>query len=360
MKALTRRLDSWIRTNHSELRGELKRGMMPGRLKQLEEESGADLSEDFRQLLRWRNGQKPNAEQWFCPEGFLLGEDGINEQWSKWMELEYNGRFPAADWFHPSWVPFVGGANGTYLCVDAAGAYDGVPGQVIEFHPESPERRIRAESLAAWLEVHAAAIEKGIIEQVDGKYQVVDGRDADYGALCDELTPGYPIEIAAGTEEKPAFYRLLDAIRDAKPAAVQKILDEEEVELDRTGPDGRPPLVTASISGNPDVVRILLDKGADLHWHDWTDHRQAIHWACEYGPLVVPVLIEAGADVDKPLEYSALTPLMLAAWSGHASSVQALLDAGADPTRKSSLGETAFSKGEGDDVIAVLRIALDR
>ena len=62
--------------------------------------------------------------------------------------------------------------------------------------------------------------------------------------------------------------------------------------------------------------------------------------------------------MNRLLNYSALTPLMLAAWAGHAKTVELLLAAGANPTRKSSLGETAMSKCEDEDTQDVLRTAL--
>ncbi len=359
MDKLVRRLETWIRTNHPELRSELKKGMMAKRLVKMEEESGADLSEDFRALLRWRNGTKPNPTQDFCPEGMLLGEDGIHETWSKWMELEYNGRFPTGDWFHPSWVPFVGG-NGKFLCVDSTGTYNGVPGQVVEFNPDGPMRRVMAESLGKWLETMVSALEQGLLVQEDGRYHIVDERIEEYVGLVSAINPGYPVEVEAGAEAKPAFHRLLDAIRDKEVDVARDILENEadEIALDRTGPDGRPPLVSAAISGSAPMVALILEKGASVDWQDWTDGRRALHWACEYGPDTVPLLIEAGSDVNHLLNYSALTPLMLAAWAGHASSVQLLLDAGANPSRKSSLGETAMSKTEDEDTQDVLRVAL--
>ena len=357
MKSVLKKLESWLRVHHPDLRADLRRGLMGRKVDELSEETGADVNEELKELLRWHNGQKYGSVD-FSPEGSLLGEFGITEQWSQWMELEYNGRFPSADWFHPSWLPIVG-RDEVFLCVDVFGSNGGIPGQIVEFRPGHPKRIIRHGSLTEWLCTTLAAFESGIYEVgAAGNVFVSPGRENELMEMIGEFSPGYPIQIDAGQKEKPPFHRLLDAIRERDLAAMIKVLTSEEVDVNRTAPDGRPPLVKVALADAPDLVAPLLEHGAEVDWEDWTDGRRALHWAAEYGPTVLPLLIEAGADVSAPLQYSALTPLMLAAWKGHPSSVKALLAAGTDPTRKSSLGETALSKSEDEEVIAILEEAL--
>jgi cell wall assembly regulator SMI1 len=361
VQRLFKQLDLWMKNEHPDLRNDLRRGYLPKRLDELIEESGADVNEELRLLLQWHCGHK-SEEFNFSPDGQLLGDTGITELWSRWMERIYNERFPSAEWFHPSWIPFLGG-EGVYLCVDSAGAFadhGGIPGQIVEFRPEAAARVIRYRSLSHWLETHVAAIEGRVYVLEGGRVVLPESQAEAFSRLYAEINPGYPKHVSSGEAEKPAFHRLLDAIRDRDLGRVRALLGDREVDVNRTGPDGRPPLVHAAIVGDPALVLEVLGQGAEVDWEDWTDGRRAIHFAAEYGPEAVPVLIRAGAEVNAPLQYSALTPLMLAAWKGHAQAVRDLLQAGAVPTKKSSLGETALSKCTDPETRAVLEEALGR
>ena len=84
------------------------------------------------------------------------------------------------------------------------------------------------------------------------------------------------------------------------------------------------PLHAASTSGYAEIVRLLLDGGADPKAEQsgqWT----ALHAAAERGHrAVVELLLERGAD-PSAASYSGPTPLSLARTKGHAA-VVALLD----------------------------------
>lgn len=359
MQRLFKQLDSWMKNEHPELRLDLRRGYLPRRLDELAETTGADLNEELRALLQWHSGQK-GTDFNFSPDGVLLGDAGITDTWAAWMDREYNGRFPSAEWFHPSWIPFIG-QKGVFLCVDSSGAFvedGGQPGQIVEFRPDGPERVIRYASLTRWLETHVAALEGRVYVLRGGRIELPEEHQDRWQRLYAEINPGYPKHVSSGEAEKPVFHRLLDAIRDRDLRRLEALLANDEIDVNRTGPDGRPPLVMAAIAGDPALIGPLLRRGAEVDWEDWTDGRRPIHFAAEYGPEVVPVLIEAGAEVNAPLQYSALTPLMLAAWKGHASAVRALLAAGAEPVSKSSLGETALSKALDPETRTVLEVAL--
>src|SRR5210317_757594 len=63
--------------------------------------------------------------------------------------------------------------------------------------------------------------------------------------------------------------------------------------------DGRTMLFRASEEGNLEVVRLLVEGGADLDKADY-DGRTPLYVACEKGHLeVVQLLLDAGADIDK-------------------------------------------------------------
>ena len=90
----------------------------------------------------------------------------------------------------------------------------------------------------------------------------------------------------------------------------------------------------ASKHGHANVVKILLDAGADVH----ADNDYALRWASNNGHAeIVKILLDAGADVHAVNDLA----LKWASKRGHANVVKILLDAGAD---KSVLNETAKAK----------------
>ncbi len=104
---------------------------------------------------------------------------------------------------------------------------------------------------------------------------------------------------------------------------------------------GRTPLMSAVQSRNPDALKLLVQKGADVNSRDSQDGTAILRAAGTYGnaPTVV-ALIEAGADVNAA-DRNGQTPLMWAARWGDAARVEALLKAGAKPDARDAKGLSA-------------------
>jgi hypothetical protein len=89
------------------------------------------------------------------------------------------------------------------------------------------------------------------------------------------------------------------------------------------------PLCDAAESGDPDILRILLDAGAEVNKYC------PLCRATDSGnPDILRILLEAGADVNK------YCPLCDAAESGNPDIVRVLLDAGANINMESADGKT--------------------
>jgi ankyrin repeat protein len=180
--------------------------------------------------------------------------------------------------------------------------------------------------------------------------------------------------------------------------------------VERAGQGGWTPLHLAVAEGQADVVRVLVDAGADLTART-EHHRTPLHIALQYRPALVPLLLELGSVVDAPsaaylddvarlteqlddgaaltdplsgvdlLSWAALggaaatarlllergadadgRALHAAAAGGHLELVQMLLDAGADVDRRDpDTGRTplhaavaAGPKGDSAEIVRVL------
>jgi ankyrin repeat protein len=139
-------------------------------------------------------------------------------------------------------------------------------------------------------------------------------------------------------------------------------------------PDGRTPLhVAIADRRSTELVIGLLDKGVDpllrasdgtipLHHLRWEpaqaqallaaspksanaaddNGRTPLHYMAERGsPLVIAVLVEGGASIDRP-DKLGNTPLHLAAMRGNLQTIKALVGQGADPRRVNNEKKSAF------------------
>ena len=116
----------------------------------------------------------------------------------------------------------------------------------------------------------------------------------------------------------------------------------------------------ATKQGDLEIVRLLLEAGADINSKD--GHGQtALMNAAHAGQVeLVRLLIEKGADLDVTAKYN-LSALMLALIARHADTARLLIEAGADVNIRSSRdfhGKTALHLAESgghSELAALLR-----
>ena len=131
---------------------------------------------------------------------------------------------------------------------------------------------------------------------------------------------------------------------------IKALEDEDEeraLELVREGADanakdyGSTVLIEASEIGYTEVVKELIDNGADVNARGVIDETALIRAACAGNLEVVQCLLQNGADIDAK-DFEGETALMAAAEVGDLDIVKCLLDNGADVSLENADGDTAI------------------
>ncbi|MXN75528.1 ankyrin repeat domain-containing protein [Burkholderia sp. 4701] len=152
---------------------------------------------------------------------------------------------------------------------------------------------------------------------------------------------------------------LVIAAREKSDKVAAALAAAPKIDLEKEDKAGENALMLASLNGDVGLVKLLIDKGAEVSKKGWAP----LHYAATNGQdAVVKVLLEHDAYIDTASP-NGTTPLMMAARGNHGSTVNLLLDQGADPQVKNQLGITAleFAKHyKAPDAIDILSKRTER
>jgi len=159
--------------------------------------------------------------------------------------------------------------------------------------------------------------------------------------------------------DKNQAYALSFASSGGDPEIVQMILDAG-ADLNFIDPSGRSTLLHFATSrGLGDFVDYLVARGTDVNIAT-NEGQTALHWVVRReDPEMVAKLLAAGAN-PSPVDSSGMTPIIGACFSERTEAVQLLLAHGADPNEESDWGGTALGGAVRHGNADLARLLVDR
>ncbi len=142
-------------------------------------------------------------------------------------------------------------------------------------------------------------------------------------------------------------------------AEIVKILIDKGADLHQANKKGRTPLFIACQNDHEEIVQILIDKGADVNQAD-KDGGTPVWMACQNGhKKIVKILIDKGADVNQA-DKDGNTPLLVACQNDHEEIVKILIDKGADLHQANIRGFTPLYMACQNGHVKVVKMLIDQ
>ncbi|ALS61460.1 ankyrin repeat domain-containing protein [Pandoraea norimbergensis] len=156
----------------------------------------------------------------------------------------------------------------------------------------------------------------------------------DTKAVAEALKAG----VDPNTRDEKGNPLLVIAMREKSVDVARLLINNDKTDLDATNAAGENALMLASLQGLTPMVKLMIDKEAEVNKKGWAP----LHYAATSGnDEIVQLLLDASAYVDAESP-NGTTPLMMAARGGHITTCKVLLDGGADVRLKNQLGLTAI------------------
>ena len=157
-------------------------------------------------------------------------------------------------------------------------------------------------------------------------------------------------------------WRLLysDWTASATVESLSRLLDFDTTLVSRTGSEGSLLHSLARFNPDPDVIALLLDRGADIRAVNALGENALFSAAVGKNPAIVALLVERGLPVDAANKYSETALFDAARWNEDPAMVAMFLDLGADQNGDEYGWNTALHAAAGNKNPAVAALLLDR
>lgn len=149
---------------------------------------------------------------------------------------------------------------------------------------------------------------------------------------------------------------LMKAVEKNDVATVKKLI-AQGVNVSELDTNQDAPLVMAAYLGHSEIVRLLLEAGADVTAVDPGMKATALHAAAYAGRTeAAKLLIEYHIDIDKQGPNNGYTALHDAIWQNNVDTAEVIINAGANLNLKSHGGETPlqFARSKNRKEIAAM------
>lgn len=153
--------------------------------------------------------------------------------------------------------------------------------------------------------------------------------------------------------QTPLIYSAFNGSKDA----ASMLLSCEGINIEAKDITDSTALYRASASGSVDVVKLLIEHGADKNAVNCFGETPLVRSIINGNLDIAFVLIDSGADVNLS-DGKVRTPLFAAATHDRVNIAQKLLSAGADPCKADSQGDTALIAAAEKDSVSVIKMFL--
>lgn len=171
---LLARLDVALQKGAPRVLDRFHPGASEEQLADFEKYFGMRLPDTLRALYRWHDGMNPVVDGVYAPAHLYAGHWMSSLQQVRTMHklrtaMSKDGTYQntgrgGAGWWDSRWIPVFENDFGGSLCVDMAGSFTGVPGQLLQEWHDDASRTVEYRSLDNWLDTFVLALEMGILK----------------------------------------------------------------------------------------------------------------------------------------------------------------------------------------------------